>query len=844
MKSKLVYVLLFSVILFTIPGFMNHTSAKDFEAEKAYSDHNHTTRSGDQSIHSPGIQFLGGVLVRYENSGISIKHDIQIVDWDGIEPDGSSHQLVITYPDGVTKTISSSFSEFGDYWGNYWISDPVAAFEDIKPGPYSYQVIDSAGNASVIITDVLEPELLGVVDENGIIYTNQAENGTSPEFAWNKPSDNTAYYNVRVYDAQGKRMYNGYTSDNKHKVPPGVLSENSDYFLQVRSFNNHLWLDIDNQAVSSQTPFRTGTISQKPYIDLTIWQGIKTWNSSRYGVHLSPWIEVYDAQGVPGNISYAKVIFPDGKERPLYYVTPYSDVDAEYGTDYFGAMPEGEYTFVVMDKDGNSMTQIENFSGSYLEAIDPASLRPLQDDIITGDTVDFSWQTVEGAKVYSLVVYDEDGNNYISRRVIHPENAISLASALFRPGKRYSYRLRAMSDFEENGYMHQSAPDWMMFNRTFTVSPIKTGNHAPVIDLNGWGVSQLHTSKPDGSGSMFALEFYIKVTDEDGVREGIKEVRVRNSIFGEEVLYLLDVIDDSSATYYAIRFYDRFEDIPSGVFTFEATDNEGNIVTLDDELSVVKVGIPAGVVPAEAATVSPMPSFSWSSSENATFYRVRIYEGWLSTLLWSDVLTETGYRVPEENRLDSENNSQDIFQYRVYAYHENPDDGDIDNYAITMVQGGMMPYFFISKDGQEDFSVDMGSVVTGGNEMKLSVLLDSTQMPHDAWIILFTPNESGEPFGGTYLVDANGMLTPDDGYSYSSFALNNTDRIQMDIWQSFDPCSLSGTVSGINHFEGRWGVYWLSAPSHPELSGNADKLITAISEETPLQYQWFNVICR
>ena len=844
MKTPPFIIAFFLSMCFLFPVITDADNAGLHEIASKNTKSSHINKAGDQSKHAPGIQLLGGTLVRYEKNGISVKHDIQVVDWDGVSPDGSSHQLVVTYPDGITTKTAMTFDDYGDTWGNYWISDPVPSFEDIQPGVYTYQVIDSAGNASVTITDVLEPEMISVVDETGIIYTNQQENGTSPIFSWNLPSANTVYYNVRAYDNQGKRIYSGYTSDLTHRIPPGILNENSDYFLEIRSFNNHLGLDIDNQAVSSRVLFRTGNISQEPYIDLTTWQGIKTWNSPRRGPHLSPWIEVYDAQGAPGNISYVKVIFPDGKERPLYFVKSSGDVKAEYGTDYFDAMTEGDYTFVVMDKDGNKATATEHFSGTYLDAMDPASLHPAQNDIITGDMVDFSWQTVNNAKVYSLTVYDENGNSYISRKTAHPENSVYLSSALFSPGKRYSYKLRATNDYDDRKYQHQSAPDWEMFNRTFTVSPVTTGSHAPAIDLNGWGVAQYQSVKPDGSGTMSELEFYIKVTDEDGVKDNIKQVVVRNSVFGEEILYLMNKIDETTATYYNCRYFERMEDIPAGAYTFEVTDYDGNVVTAVDEIETVKVGVPANAAPYEGSTVSATPSFSWSAAENASFYQVRIYNGWTRTLLWSGRLTETDYQVSEENRLDSENKIQDIFQYRVYAYHEDPEGEDIDNYSISNPHPGMMPYFFNADEGAGGFSVDMGPVVEGGDEMKLSVLLNEPSAPHDAWIILFTPDALGEPFGGTFIIDSTGVMTADDGYSYNAFALNNTDKIEMDIWEPFNPCSISEPIPGIDNYQGRWGVYWLSAPSHPEISGNADKLLRAISDEIPIQYKWFDVICR
>ena len=57
---------------------------------------------------------------------------------------------------------------------------------------------------------------------------------------------------------------------------------------------------------------------QDPYIDLQV-SGVRTWYDEPGGNRLNFFIEVHDAQGVPGNIESVTVTFPNGTDTEVPY---------------------------------------------------------------------------------------------------------------------------------------------------------------------------------------------------------------------------------------------------------------------------------------------------------------------------------------------------------------------------------------------------------------------------------------------------------------------------------------------------------------------------------------------
>ena len=98
-----------------------------------------------------------------------------------------------------------------------------------------------------------------------------------------------------------------YTGEPTITVPPGILNPNSIYRYRIEAWDTHSPLNVDNV---SKTPasnddnyifYTDGNEAETPFIDLQD-TGVRTVTSEFSGTELSFWIEVHDAQGVPGDI--------------------------------------------------------------------------------------------------------------------------------------------------------------------------------------------------------------------------------------------------------------------------------------------------------------------------------------------------------------------------------------------------------------------------------------------------------------------------------------------------------------------------------------------------------------
>ena len=159
-----------------------------------------------------------------------------------------------------------------------------------------------------------------------------------------------------------------------------------------------------------------------------------------------------------------------------------------------------------------------------------------------------------------------------------------------------------------------------------------------------------------------------------------------------------EVHSPTKGTWWVHEFYDKWENIPSGTFTFTITDFNNQSVSVDDELVKNDLPVPANCAPASGSTIFTVtPIISWDSVGGASAYRVRIYEGFDTKILESDYQSGTSYTVPEGVLTIG-----GTYNYRIYAYREDYPVEEVDNTSVNAIYPSERPFFTIAPDIDSD----------------------------------------------------------------------------------------------------------------------------------------------
>ena len=214
-------------------------------------------------------------------------------------------------------------------------------------------------------------------------------------------------YSMRFYDNWNDyviwNIYAGNTTSLQ--APPGLLKPNTFYNCEIRVQDAHAALNISNYAKAPNQNFQiyTGEQTVDPFIEFDS-HGVYAANNPLFGPHLSFWVNVNDAQGVPGNIKTVKVLFPNGStEETLYYATgnPYDawnkKTSGYYYINSYLPIAAGIYTFTVEDREGNTYSITEELTPNPIGYPAEASIVPVHNAVIGSTAVDFDWDDVPGA---------------------------------------------------------------------------------------------------------------------------------------------------------------------------------------------------------------------------------------------------------------------------------------------------------------------------------------------------------------------------------------------------------------------------------------------------------------
>ena len=156
-------------------------------------------------------------------------------------------------------------------------------------------------------------------------------------------------------------------------------------------------------------------------------------------------MKVSDADGVPENIKQVIVTFPDGTTtRTLVFESTVSSTEGNYWYHEFyddlSDIPDGTYTFTVTDYNDQSATIDDDLVIDTLPI--PENCQPVSGSTIEETTPEISWDSVAGAAVYKVRIY-EGFDSLIHESDPQAGTTFDVPSDLLEEGKTYAYRLYA-----------------------------------------------------------------------------------------------------------------------------------------------------------------------------------------------------------------------------------------------------------------------------------------------------------------------------------------------------------------------------------------------------------------
>ena len=552
-----------------------------------------------------------------------------------------------------------------------------------------------------------------IVKDKSLLARMNLVTSTTPTFTWD-PVAGANRYRIKIlsYDNDNVVWSGRPGTEATYTVPPGVLVPNSYYRYRIEARDAHNPMNIDNVSVtpgSSGDYYRFYTDSEEavdPFIELDN-TGVQVWNDEQFGPHLSFWIKVHDAQGVPGDIKSVKVIYPGGTEEFLYYY-PESSANTDTGgvyrsTAYPATIESGTYTFRVEDLAGNIYTTAEDLTANNeIGYPDKTLMSPLLDEDVNDTAVDFDWSDVAGRAFYRLEIYDTDYNRL--HAFATTASQYSLPAGFLKENTHYLYVVKTRREFFDQNIDNGSSSSWERYgSREFMTGVITGGSSSPLIDLMNKGAYIVHTKMPDTGSSGYWLTFEVKVTDSDGVPGNIDYVEVSYPGNAKTVkLRYTERISDTEAIYEGYEIFDNADNILEGSYIFRVQDYDTNAAIDVDSLVKAIVPLPANITPGSDSTViGTTPTIDWDDVSGATRYRVRLYDGWDKPLQWSNYLTDSTHTIaPAVLSLNT------AYSFRIYSYREQAPDADIDNCSVNSLFYSQMPHFTTRADTDGDGVAD------------------------------------------------------------------------------------------------------------------------------------------
>ncbi len=551
----------------------------------------------------------GAVTWHTEDYGTALVCSVKVVDMDGVSSQGDrpSHQVTVTYPDGVTtRSLQYDVSDGPNAgWYSVYVNDggtPPPA------GEYVFTVTDPDGNTGTG-SDTLVVDPLPAPDETTI-----TPSLLNPSQEYITATFDNVYVNGALYDD-----FDGYGDISELDTGKWEPVWSNDVSLEdgkvkiesspsVGRYSNFLMLKDPGSVESLQADIG---VTEAASDDIP---------KARLGGYF--YNDGVDDVFASIRVKRDKVVYRVGPDRVACGQVSWDSPPLAHGE--LMSVSPGQTVTASISWDGSKLTfQAGDHTASYtpegmvMPVLSPMKRIGLRMDLkLDGTSHTFSWNPVEGANQYSFRVYDTFNQSTLWRGYPGNDPVYRIPPGVLEPNSMYRYRVEARDahnplDVDNVSKTPSSNDDNFVFY---------TGDESedPYVEL-------LYSAATTWNDAVYGerLDFWVRVYDAQGVPENIRSASVELPSGKVVPLYYDDENGYNTSTC-GIYLNNSFEPTESGTYTFRVEDREGHVHTASEEMTSDPIGYPSeGSI--QATLDGTAVDFDWEDVDGVAFYRVEIY---------------------------------------------------------------------------------------------------------------------------------------------------------------------------------------------------------------------------
>jgi len=306
-----------------------------------------------------------------------------------------------------------------------------------------------------------------------------------------------------------------------------------------------------------------------------------------------------------------------GPSGAVYDILLHPYFSTKWGIDYWhgesGVLPNGDYTFHIVDKAGREASVTKSFTyNSNIPTIDPATMRPANNSYVGTATPTLSFSAPQGNFYYRVYIRDYLKNNTLY--VSHPSRSTSVTvpTGILQANTPYTWFVRVQESSSNFQNKYQSA---VKFFFTGTRSTFQLKQHENIYIES--------FTQPGYSGYDFGA-WNIPIAPWD-----INSFTVTGPDSNVYPVNRLSPRVDSPILYYGTVNSSSFT-MPDGTYSFSLTDSSNNAVTATANFAYTSTPAvsESSRLPADDAYFdTSTPTFSWDpvSGRSNLKYRLRIF---------------------------------------------------------------------------------------------------------------------------------------------------------------------------------------------------------------------------